>query len=186
MLKKFLIGSVCLAAMSVSAVAADFGAPSSSPYQGAWYLRGDVGASFSRDYNIFGSGEAVAFGAGIGYKYNDMLRTDITFDGAVGYDLNFGVDLDTYSVLLNGYFDLPLNSFIKPYIGGGVGYGWAEASAGGASVDDDGFAFAGMAGVSFDMTQQMALDVGYKFRNISVSGQDVQDHMVRAGIRFYF
>jgi opacity protein-like surface antigen len=182
MFKKFLISSACLVAMTVGAVAADVGGPTG----GAWYLRGDIGASFSRDYSVFGSDEAVAFGAGIGYQYSDMFRTDITFDGAVGYDLNFGVDLDTYSVLLNGYFDLPLNSFIKPYVGAGIGYGWAEASGGGASVDDDGFAFAGMAGVTVDLTQQMALDVGYKFRNISVSGQDVQDHMVRAGVRFYF
>lgn len=171
--------------MTASAVAADFGAPANGGSHGAWYLRGDVGASFSRNYSGFGSSEAVAFGAGFGYRYNEMLRTDITFDGVVGYDLR-GVDLDAYSVLVNGYFDLPLDSFIKPYIGGGIGYGWAEASRGGVSIDDDGLAFAGMAGVSVDMTEQMTLDVGYKFRNISVSGQDVQDHMVRAGVRFYF
>ncbi len=156
---------------------------------GAWYLRGDVGVAISKDFDIIGSEETVGFGAGVGYRFDSMFRADVTFDGAVDYNFSafgVGVDVDAYSVMANGYVDFPLTTVIKPYIGAGVGYGWVEASGGGLSADDDGFAFGAMAGVSYDLTANMAIDVGYKFRNISISGEDFQDHMIRGGLRFSF
>ncbi len=184
MIKKFLVSTVCAATMVTPALAADYGSPSSG-YGGAWYLRGDIGVAISKDFDFVGSDETVGFGAGIGYKYNHMFRADVTFDGAVDYNY-FGVDVDAYSVMVNGYVDFPLGDMIKPYIGGGIGYGWVEANGFGFSADDDGLALGGMAGVAVEITQNMAIDVGYKFRNISISGEDFQDHMIRGGLRFYF
>ena len=180
MLKKFLACTVCLAALAAPAVA-DPG------NQGAWYLRADLGIGLS-GFAVWEDELAFSGGAGIGYNYNEMFRTDITFDGAFDYEGRFrgiNASLDTYSVMVNGYMDVPLGSAITPYLGAGVGYGWAEASAVGVTADEDGVAIAGMAGVSFDMTQTMALDVGYKYRRLIVDGEDVDDHLIRAGLRLY-
>ena len=175
MIKKFLACSVCLAALV---------GPASAGQPGTWYLRGDVGVGLS-GFAVWEDEIAIAAGAGFGYNYNDMFRTDVTFDAAIDYEAPiFGVNasLDTYSAMVNGYWDIPMGGF-TPYLGAGVGYGWAEASAAGVSADEDGVAVAGMAGVSFDMTQSSALDIGYKYRRLIVGGEDVDDHMFRAGVR---
>ena len=70
-----------------------------------------------------------------------------------------------------------------PYVGAGVGYGWVDADHGGS---DDGLTYALMAGVSVDMSQSVALDVGYRYRELMISGEDPSDHSALAGIRFKF
>lgn len=176
MIKKLLACTVCMAALV---------GPAYAGQAGTWYLRGDVGVGIS-DFSIWTDDAAVAAGGGFGYNYSDMFRTDITFDGVFGYDQRFfgiNVDLDTYSVMANGYWDIPMGGF-TPYLGAGIGYGWAEVSALGVSADDDGLAVGGMAGVAFDMSQNVTLDVGYKYRRIFLGGEDVGDHMIRGGVRF--
>jgi opacity protein-like surface antigen len=195
--KKTLTGFVCLAAMVAPAMAADYTAPS----QGAWYLRGEAGVGIT-DFSILDGETAFAMGVGIGYKYNEMLRTDITFDAAFDYSdsvtlgavgaapLVATASVDAYDIMLNGYFDLPMFGAFKPYIGAGIGYGWVDGSvsAGGGTIagDDDGLALGGMAGITFDLSEQMAIDVGYKYRVIMISGEDFDDHLIRGGLRFYF
>ncbi len=36
------------------------------------------------------------------------------------------------------------------------------------------------------LTDNIDLDVGYKFRDIMISGSDPQEHVVSAGVRFNF
>ena len=196
-LKNTLAGLVCLAAMSAPVMAGGHSASG----EGAWYLRGEAGVGIS-SYSILDSETAFAMGIGIGYKYNEMLRTDITFDAAFDYSesITFGAvgaaplvasaSLDAYDVMLNGYLDISMFGMIKPYIGAGIGYGWVDGtvSAGGVTIagDDDGLAVAGMAGVTIDLSEQLAIDVGYKYRVIMISGEDFDDHLIRAGLRFYF
>lgn len=176
MIKKFLACSVCMAALI---------GPAYAGQAGTWYLRGDIGVGIS-DFAVWQDEVAVAAGAGFGYNYSEMFRTDVTFDGTFGYETNvfgIGADLDAYSVMVNGYMELLMGAGLKPYLGAGVGYGWAEVSALGLSADDDGVAIAGMAGISYDLSQDMTLDMGYKYRRIIIGGEDVGDHMIRAGLR---
>ena len=42
------------------------------------------------------------------------------------------------------------------------------------------------AGVSMGLTDNIDLDVGYRFRDIMISGSDPQEHVVSAGVRFNF
>ena len=180
MIKKLLTSSVCLMALIAPAAAADF----EQAAQGSWYMRGDLGIGIT-DYAVWNNEVGFAAGAGIGYKYNDNLRTDITFDAAFEYERTvLGVDatLDGYSLMMNGYWDIPIGVF-QPYMGAGVGYGWTDTA--GASTDDDGLAIAGMAGVTINMTHSSDFDLGYKYRRILIGGEDFDDHLIRAGIRLY-
>ena len=181
MIKRILACSVCLAGMIGTTSA------QSAP-QGSWYARGDVGVGLT-GYSIWDDEAALALGGGIGYKYSSMFRTDVTFDAAIDYEQRFfgvNVDLDAYNVMLNGYLDFPMGAGFEPYVGVGVGYGWGEASAAGITVDDDGFALGGMAGVAYNLTHNIALDLGYKYRRIFIGGEDFDDHLLRGGVRFYF
>ena len=184
-MKKSVLAGVCVACLTSVAAAADIDpVPQYSP--GGWYVRGDFGIAFSDADNQPNSEEAFAVGAGLGYRFNEMFRADITFEGA--FDYGFGNGVDSYGVLGNLYVDLPIDFIVTPYIGGGIGWGEVD----GNGVNDDGVSFAGMAGFTHDLTSSLALDVGYKLRYTDLTASNTGgvsywiDHSVRAGFRFSF
>jgi opacity protein-like surface antigen len=114
---------------------------------GGWYLRGDLGYV---DYTKPGArpyGAAVvpfdherlkatfSGGAGVGYKFNNWLRADVTADYRAGADFDAmssrthyveGFSRDTAKIqsttlLVNGYVDLGTWYGITPYVGAGIG-----------------------------------------------------------------
>jgi opacity protein-like surface antigen len=131
-----------------------------------WYLRGDIGMTnqqfkglHQRLYDVpgttvepvgFGWDSATFFGLGVGYKFNDWFRADLTgeyrgksnFHGSDHVTFNGGRGVDNYSgsksewvFLANAYVDLGTWWCLTPYIGAGIG---------GANVNiigfrDDGF-----------------------------------------------
>jgi len=115
-------------------------------------------------------------GGGVGYKFNDHLRTDLRLDYAgVGNDNH-----DFGSVLGNVYFDIPTGSVITPYVGAGIGYGWSDDRG----DDESGVAYALMAGVEVNITDNVSADVGYRFRQIIDSETYANEALV--GLRYGF
>jgi len=135
---------------------------------------------------------------GAGYKFNNWFRADVTgeyrtsqrfqaIESATGPTLGY---FDTYNgsiqssvFLANGYVDLGNWYGFTPYVGAGAGValhrvasltdvGAVDAAGGlgwAASKDSTAFAFAAMAGVSFDITQNVKLDVGYRYLNMGTA-----------------
>lgn len=137
-------------------------------------------------------------------------------------------DAAALSFMINGYVDLGTYVGFTPYVGGGLGYTYidwsslsdsifcvpgAGACPGGsalvASSEHDGeqswrFTYALMAGLAYDVTQNLKLDVGYRYRRIDggpmfdfdpatisagASGTQGDDpgftsHEVRVGLRY--
>ncbi|HEX2148158.1 MAG TPA: outer membrane protein [Pseudorhizobium sp.] len=124
--------------------------------QSGWYLRGDLGypawrSEGSPDFAGSAGGQASfddnRFGRpfsgslGIGYRINDLFRTDLTGDyfaadmggefsssqpcagspanTACAYDGS--ADVRTYGLMLNGYVDLANIAGFTPYVGAGLG-----------------------------------------------------------------
>ena len=116
-----------------------------------WYLRGDVGysvaakpsISFPADQtvglsNVRTSNQPV-FGIGVGYKFNEWLRADVTADflsdrkinwsrtgGCYGMvscpsDVSNSATQSMYPFLANLYLDLGNYAGFTPYVGGGLG-----------------------------------------------------------------
>jgi opacity protein-like surface antigen len=92
------------------------------------------------------------FGLGVGYKFNDWLRFDVTgeyrgkanFHGSDNVRFNGGSGVDTYSgsksewvVMANAYVDLGTWYNFTPYVGAGVGAANIKISG----FRDDGFNF---------------------------------------------
>ena len=146
------------------------------------YLRGDAGMSF---LNWSGGKDdaGAVIGGGIGYRYNDNMRTDLTVDWAGKYDIGAGANLSTTTVLGNLYYDWKNDSAFTPYVGAGVGYGWVNRDLG---ADRSGLAAGLSAGVAVDLTSNIAVDVGYRFRDTMIKGSNPLEHQVTAGIRFSF
>ncbi len=186
------VAAITLFAVSGQASAADLPSEQGEgTYQSAplnpyhqWYVRGDIGVGI---FDGLGDDDALTFGFGMGRRWSDNFRSDITFDYVGEYDLNNGTnDVDAVTVLANGYVDFNLSSFMNPYVGAGLGYGDVEARVGGIKDNDDGLAYAVHAGVAVDVTERTLLDLSYRYRGIDVSGPDFEDHSFQAGFRFKF
>ncbi|NBV46622.1 MAG: hypothetical protein EBR86_13540 [Planctomycetia bacterium] len=65
------------------------------------------------------------------------------------------------AVLANVWHDLDLTERVAVYAGGGVGLGTSPASAG--HQRSGGFAWQTGTGITYDLTERMTLDIGYRF-----------------------
>ncbi len=181
------IALIGLAAMAGVTTAADLDSPVEEITYGGWYVRGDLGVAFSDADGEPRTEDAFAVGVGLGYRINELFRADVTFDTALDYDFGpaLGSNVDAYSLTGNLYFDLPITLIFQPYVGGGVGWGEVD----GGAFDDDGVALAGMAGLTYELPSNGALDVGYRVRYIDISTATSDywlDHSLRVGFRFGF
>ncbi len=186
MFKILLLAGAVLAPGAVAAQAADLDPDmpvAADPSMMGLYLRADAGWSFL-EWSGGSDDSSFVAGGGIGYRFSDNVRADITADWSGDYNVAPGAEISTTAVLGNVYFDWANNSMFTPYIGIGAGYGWVDGSGG--AVDDSGFALGAAAGVSIDLTNNIAVDTGYRFRDIMISGEDTQEHQVTMGLRFSF
>ncbi|UCI27246.1 outer membrane protein [Mesorhizobium sp. B2-8-5] len=168
-------------------------------------------------------------GAGVGYQVNQYFRTDVTFDWMGKSDFQGSTngfcatptvhactssDTSSYSAMLllaNAYVDIGTWHGVTPYVGAGIGGAWVKWDTL-HNTDDDGsfehsggkgwrFAYALMAGASYCLTDQVKLDVGYRYSHINGGkmfeyasdsnvgpGYDhgISVHEVRGGLRYQF
>lgn len=136
------------------------------------------------------------FGVGIGVEANRWLRFDVTgeyrgkqlfvgqdrFHGgpvADWYTNEYTADLETWVGLVNGYIDLGTWRGVTPYVGAGVGFasisveGFKDVNVpnnsvfyGDGSSSSTNFAWALYGGISYDVTQQFTLDLGYRYLDL--------------------
>ena len=192
-----------------AAMAADMPEPVPTPVVvKGWYLRGDIGysnqhvdsldnalydtyASVDNIYKDFDG--APFFGGGIGYRWNNWFRTDVTgeyrsksdFDGLdIGTPVNPADPLipDNYTAkksewlaLLNGYVDVGTWHGITPFVGAGVGAANVKISdftdvgttvdsvAFGDDHDEWNFAWALYAGLGFEVTEAFTVELAYRY-----------------------
>ena len=185
-----------------------------------WYLRGDVGYRFQRvgsasdptnDYPSNTIKDAFVGVAGVGYKAK-WFRADLTGDygwrslysgatasGATPCPAKF----DTFTVMLNGYLDLGTWAGFTPYVGAGIGGAQVSTSSYETvppqlsltpTVARWNVAWAAMAGVSYNMSYNLVIDVGYRHVNMGdVIGGPTDNQLtvkkltgdeIRVGIRY--
>lgn len=153
------------------------------PYQ--WYLRGDAGIGFTENIGGNDVDETYVVGGGFGMKFTDMLRFDVTADyqGEASIDGPLD-DVSIFSALANVYVDLPNSTIFTPYVGAGAGYANVKVEPGSSS---DEFAWAATGGVAISFAPNVDLDVNYRYLDAGrVSGQDIDVHQIRAGLRYNF
>jgi opacity protein-like surface antigen len=197
-----------------------------SDFQGAEYITygccvPDPGTGSFASGDLDGSW---SLGAGVGYQITSYLRTDLTVDywfdsdfegstvGLCGGVTCVSSDSSSYNawvLLANAYADLGTWYGFTPYVGAGIGgahVSWDDLGntiAGTTTVhegsEDWRFAWALMAGTSYCLTDQLKLDVGYRYTNVdggrmfelaNGAGPGFDDgfnvHEARAGLRYDF
>ncbi|MGD9830418.1 MAG: outer membrane protein, partial [Hyphomicrobiaceae bacterium] len=123
-------------------------------------------------------------------------------------------NIESYTMMVNAYFDLGTWGRITPYVGAGIGMAYNRvdkvyftnnpALTGIISGDSDlSFAWSLMAGLSFRLTERAILDVGYRYMDLgrAASGRadvtgtfvnprayfdDLGSHEVKVGLRYHF
>jgi opacity protein-like surface antigen len=214
-----LLSGACAASILLvlcsSTKAADIDA-APEPQGWSWYL--SVFGGLSIPHDLEGSGEFVngteytvsleldggfTFGGAIGARLNDWLRAEAevsgnwhelsgygvmeTTQGSIDVKTDLSGDVDAFFLLGNLWVEMPTAGPVKPYAGGGVGLGRLD-------LDDDtawGFAYQAGAGVGLDLTQNLALDIGYRFKAINDADDngttaDYSSHNVVVGLRLGF
>jgi len=111
-------------------------------------------------------------------------------------------EVETIYLMANAYYDFAIDSKLTPYLGAGLGVGFVDvnyAPSGVTIIDDDDtvLAYQVMAGVSYDVSEAIALFAGYKYRattNVDVDATlfaadfDIENgsQIVEVGLRFSF
>lgn len=161
-------------------------------------------------------------GGGIGYHFTDYFRTDVTAAFLRSEELDVSVtdpsllglrgsgSIDTKMgyAMLSGYVDLGTVMGFTPYIGAGAGMVYTRPKFSGTIVDASGAAFGASykehdfsfaytlnAGIAYQLTQNLSVDVGYQYLNspdaeyFSVDKPFLYDkgfdmHQVKVGLRY--
>jgi len=199
---------------------------------GAWYLRGDIAYVVNEDSNVYyneaASRETFGYadvdntarvGVGIGRRFGDWFRTDLTLDYMAESRLSGGTigpcgpatcatveraDVSAASLMLNGYANFGYFAGFSPYLGAGVGLSYLNwdyrGTLGNYSNEDVRFAYALMAGLSYDVNSNWTVDAGYRFLNVpegnivddnavldgDIRFENLMSHEVRLGVRYTF
>ncbi|RFC66537.1 porin family protein [Fulvimarina endophytica] len=189
-------------------------------YQFTNWLRGDLTARYYKlDVSGHDRTEACFDGAAAQAKFFNTEFNPALLDCGS----EFSSDADAIELMANAYVDLGTIAGFTPYVGGGVGavqvryddfVGSSVCSYdGGACVpnlytynaryeggDDWRFAYSLMAGISYDISENLKLDAGYRYTDIAggtmfestnpgVVGSSAEDdgfarHTIQAGVRY--
>lgn len=150
------------------------------------YFRADITGEYIQPYQSLSAAAPISCSGGIGGPSDQCSATMQGF-------------VHSYSVLANGYIDLGTWSIITPYVGAGVGVGFGHYSSNvnyqdystniQTPIANNGnfanFAFALMAGASFDVFPHTKLDIGYRYVNLGhTQNAHLDAHEARAGLRY--
>jgi OmpA-OmpF porin, OOP family len=170
-----------------------------------WYGRADVGYGIGGEADVETAPRPMDLksdmtqGVGLGYAFDSGLR----FEGELSHRFNqitpdVGVvtdgDIHAWAGMLNGYYDFNSGGDVQPYLGVGVGVARLNGTANGPYAFNDTdtrLAFQGMAGLAFSLSEQLSLDVGYRYfvaRNAEFGARtvDYDAQSVNVGLRYQF
>jgi opacity protein-like surface antigen len=189
-----------------------------------WYLRADAGYRWSMLESATTTtgfpaptdnrlNNAIAAGVGAGFKWRN-LRTDLTADYSFkttytgsGGGAAATARIDTATLLGNVYYDIGTWWGLTPYFGAGAGAAvlrvsdWQSVTTPPLSNVDSynrfNFAWALMAGTSYQLTRNLSVDAGYRFLSQGdaktapgafggTTLNRLQSHEARIGLRWMY
>ena len=183
-----------------------------------FYGRVDVGGSFHQRPTVSKSGggvwdeatdeelDAHAFiEAGAGCQITEHLRVEVTggyrFRASLSTPTNdLEADLETYTGFVNAFWDITNYNGFTPYLGFGVGFAHHRLTnvalpVGSANGNRTDMAYNFSAGLSYDLTRDVALDVAYRYTDLGyarskgttpLTVDDLKSHEVKVGVRYRF
>ncbi len=182
------------------------------------YLRIDVGYGINNNpdgnqpsgaFSAETTDNGLVWGAGIGYRFNENFRSDLTFSHRPDAEVNgttaagnrASTEVSASTVMVNAYWDVLTIEQFTPYVGAGIGYAHLSTSdqttTGGVATEtgatSGNLAWSLTAGASYRLMESTALDMNYRYLNLGEFGQDIitsydalTSHELRGGLRVDF
>jgi opacity protein-like surface antigen len=126
-------------------------------------------------------GSSFSFNAAVGYQF-EQVRAELEVGNQIlspkeqlfsngGRTTLSGGNFSATTILVNGYYDIPTGSKLRPYVGGGVGLGLIRGKINYSGVqydyDGDSFAYQLKAGVQYEITRKGNVFGELKYSSIS-------------------
>lgn len=197
-MKLTLLASVTASAMILAAsqaLAADYAAPAGPGYRpyvsvfgGASLLSQNPHATLTTPFyasaDLLMKNPGYIIGGAVGIDWGNQVRTEIELSHArwtsdtarvttTGAPFNTPAQSDASATYLlgNAWLDLNQGSMFTPYVGGGLGIGWANVNGGTDTIyathfNASGLAFQLGAGIRVDLSDSISIDAGYRFKDI--------------------
>lgn len=90
----------------------------------------------------------------------------------------------TQSLMINGYYDIPTDMALHPFVNLGIGSSRIHISEMPSYSDTSWrFSWGGGAGLAYDITERFAFDVGYRFLDL---GRNIKSNEFYGGLRYSF
>jgi len=186
-MKLSLLAGVALASMLLAAPEASASGykPYVSVFGGAAVLTKNphITSTGFNTYDLLMNNPGYIIGGAVGVDWGNQIRTELELSHARWNSDKYHVYCDCEGSVYNGnssmsatyllgnvWYDLSHSSRVTPYVGGGLGIGWANVHAGidGGPVDFNasGLAFQVGAGIRFNVNDHVSFDAGYRFKDI--------------------
>jgi outer membrane immunogenic protein len=148
-------------------------------YENGYNLRAAVGIALNKSVRL----EVEGF-----YTQNDADKATIL--GAASVESKSG-GIEATGLLFNAYYDINLGSRFTPFLSAGLGFANLDVDFRSRDQDQNVFAYAFGAGGAFAITNNISLDLSYRylkaedteFDNLSVS---YGAHQINLGVRYSF
>ncbi len=208
-MKKLLLTSAAVAALSTSAFAAD---------DSAFYLRADAGFDIFNNQKVNGiklkSKYTGDISAGVGYKVMDNARAELAYayyftptrkgsttTTAAGQELHVKTKANIQTLMLKGYYDVADLGMAKVFVGAGIGgsrISQKNFEGNFPSVKEkakNNFSWLLGLGAGFEVTDAVTIDVQYNYQDFGKSSAKIKGvnnfdkskyraHAIKAGVRF--
>jgi opacity protein-like surface antigen len=189
-MKVSLLAGVAVAALVLAAPQASAGTykPYVSVFGGASLLSKDLHGTYnvgSQSFDILTNNPGYIIGGAVGVDWGNQIRTELELSHAHWtsdkydytiitpnsfFEIATSSNMSATYLLGNAWLDIGNRSGISPYVGGGLGIGWANVNAFTNTVNDQfsasGLAFQLGAGVRFNVNDSVSIDAGYRFKDI--------------------
>ncbi len=159
---------------------------------GAGLLTVDDITYSSTDYSV---DDGFTMEAGLGYRFNQNFRTEVTWSGSEVSDgvdsSNLVDDVVTHSLLFNAYYDFANSSKWTPYVGAGLGSVAIDTDAS-SDDDDDASTWQAKLGVSYDTGARTDVFAEATYQEIGESNigdldwDEVDTMRYQLGLRYFF
>ncbi|HSV28259.1 MAG TPA: OmpA family protein [Candidatus Omnitrophota bacterium] len=177
-----------------------------------WYIGADAGVNFTEDSS--GSGNGRSYKGEYEWGYVGLGQVGYNFGGPkaefeVGYrtndhdninNISANGDTSSWSFMANGIYEFLPQSKFHPFLGAGIGYANVDTNGTSAGVAYSGdewvFAYQGLAGVAYDVADNVAIKAQYRYfatldydirATNGLRGEaDYNNHSVLVGLTYKF
>jgi opacity protein-like surface antigen len=119
-----------------------------------------------------------------GYRFMEYVAAEMQFEYVEGFS-DQGIDIESWNLMWN-VKGFPLTGRVQPYALFGMGVLYAEASGGGRSIDDEGFAVRVGGGMDFYATENIVLTGEVNFVQPTGDVDDLSYVTIGGGLQYRF